>query len=258
MVAVLAHAALILFGYADLDRLSLFGEAKLLITRVRGHAQRVLRGRHHRRARAAGASARCARRCRTSSGSACTCPATRCCCWASATSSRTASSSSGRARCAPGGSRSTCSCSRCWCGAGSWRRCGSTCATGSRVADVVAESPDTISVYLTGERLDRLDVLGWTVLPLAVPGPRQLVAVAPVLGLGRAQRALAAADRQGGRRAHQRPARPANRAPGSGRTGRRARSPPPTARASGRCSSPAASASRRSARCSRSCRRARR
>jgi predicted ferric reductase len=29
-----------------------------------------------------------------------------------------------------------------------------------RVADVVAESPDTISVYVTGERLDRLDVLG--------------------------------------------------------------------------------------------------
>jgi predicted ferric reductase len=28
------------------------------------------------------------------------------------------------------------------------------------VADVVAESPDTVSVYLTGERLDRLEVLG--------------------------------------------------------------------------------------------------
>ncbi|NBE85341.1 ferredoxin reductase family protein [Micromonospora rubida] len=29
-----------------------------------------------------------------------------------------------------------------------------------RVADVVAESPDTVSVYLTGDRLDRLDLLG--------------------------------------------------------------------------------------------------
>lgn len=29
-----------------------------------------------------------------------------------------------------------------------------------RVADVVAESPDTISIYLTGERLERLDLLG--------------------------------------------------------------------------------------------------
>ncbi|WP_405105753.1 ferredoxin reductase family protein [Micromonospora sp. NBC_01405] len=29
-----------------------------------------------------------------------------------------------------------------------------------RVADVVAESPDTVSVYLTGDRLDRIDLLG--------------------------------------------------------------------------------------------------
>ncbi|MER7332114.1 MULTISPECIES: ferredoxin reductase family protein [unclassified Micromonospora] len=29
-----------------------------------------------------------------------------------------------------------------------------------RVADVIAESPDTVSVYLTGDRLDRLDLLG--------------------------------------------------------------------------------------------------
>ncbi|TCB96441.1 oxidoreductase [Micromonospora zingiberis] len=29
-----------------------------------------------------------------------------------------------------------------------------------RVADVVAESPDTVSIYLTGERLDRLEMLG--------------------------------------------------------------------------------------------------
>ncbi|MFI5484720.1 ferredoxin reductase family protein [Micromonospora echinaurantiaca] len=31
---------------------------------------------------------------------------------------------------------------------------------GLRVADVVAESPDTISIYLTGRRLDRMDLLG--------------------------------------------------------------------------------------------------
>ena len=52
---------------------------------------------------------------------------------------------------------------------------------GLRVADVVAEGPDTISIYLTGRRLDRLKVLGgqwfrWRFLARGL-----LVAVAPVL-----------------------------------------------------------------------------
>ena len=65
-------------------------------------------------------------------------------------------------------------------------------------------------------RLDRLDAARRAVLPLALPHPGLLVAVAPVLGLRRGQRPLAAAHRQGGRRAHRRPARPATGHPGLG------------------------------------------
>ena len=54
-----------------------------------------------------------------------------------------------------------------------------------RVADVVAESPDTISIYLTGDRLDRLDVLGGQFFRWRFLDPGLLVAVAPVLGLRR-------------------------------------------------------------------------
>ena len=85
-----------------------------------------------------------------------------------------------------------------------------------RVADVVGGEP--------GHHLDLPDrpsaaparPARRAVLPLAVPDPGLLVAVAPVLALRRRERPLAAADRQGGRPAHRRSARPRPGHPGLG------------------------------------------
>ena len=88
------------------------------------------------------------------------------------------------------------------------------------------------------------------VLPLAVPRPRPLVDGAPVLALRGAGRALAADHRQGARRPHRaarrRSARHPRRRRGPVRRLHRRRAAP----REGRCSSPAGSGSRRSARSS--------
>ena len=84
-------------------------------------------------------------------------------------------------------------------GAGWSRRCAFNLRHRLRVADVVAESPDTISIYLTGRAARPARPARRAVLPLAVPHPGLLVAVAPVLALRRRERPLAAAHRQGGR-----------------------------------------------------------
>ena len=71
-----------------------------------------------------------------------------------------------------------------------------------RVAEVIAEGPTVTSIRITGRGLDRLRRPAGPVLPLALPDARVLVDGAPVLALGRARRALAPDQRQGGGRPH--------------------------------------------------------
>ena len=59
-----------------------------------------------------------------------------------------------------------------------------------RVADVVDEGAGVVSLRIEGRGLDRLQRPGRSVLPLALPQPRPLVGVAPVLAVGRARRTL--------------------------------------------------------------------
>ena len=121
-----------------------------------------------------------------------------------------------------------------------------------RVAAVVPESDNVVSVYMTGRDLDRLPARAgqfflWRFLE---PGP--LVAGQPVLAVGGAGRPDAAADREGRRRDQRRAARICRSARGCSPRARTAPSPRCTAPGRPPCSSPAASASPRSGRCSRS------
>ena len=115
-----------------------------------------------------------------------------------------------------------------------------------RVADVVPESDDVVSVHVTGRDLDQLPRAGGPVLHLAVPRPLRLVAGEPVLALSGPRRADPAPDGEGRRRDERRaaPASPSGRASSS--RGRTAPSPRCTRARPRRCSSPVASASRRS------------
>ena len=82
-----------------------------------------------------------------------------------------------------------------------------------RVAAVVAESDDVVSVHVTGRHLDKLPARGGPVLHLAVPRAQPLVAGQPVLAVGGARRPHAAPDRQGGRQRQRRAAAPPGRDP---------------------------------------------
>lgn len=103
-----------------------------------------------------------------------------------------------------------------------------------RVADVVAESPDTISIYLTGERLGRLEMLGgqyfrWRFLTPAAGGSR-------TRSPSRPPPTAAGCDSPSRSSAGTPPTCATwNRAPGCGPRARRAPSPPRTGCASGRC-----------------------
>ena len=83
-----------------------------------------------------------------------------------------------------------------------------------RVAAVVPESDNVVSVHVTGRHLDRLPARAGPVLHLAVPRPQPLVAGQPVLAVGGARRPLAAADREGRRHDQRRAARRPGRHPG--------------------------------------------
>ncbi len=159
VVAVLAHAVLILFGYADLDRLSLFGEAKLLITRYDNMLSAFF---------AAGIIAALGLLGIRAVRKAVPYELWK---WLHLSSYAVLllgfghQFSHGQQLFRPGPVRTG------WIAfyllvlaVLVWGRVLAPLRFNLRhrltVADVVAESPDTISVYLTGERLDRLDVLG--------------------------------------------------------------------------------------------------
>ena len=56
------------------------------------------------------------------------------------------------------------------------------------VAGLREEADRTVSVYIKGRDLDELGAAPRAVLPLALPHPRAVVAVAPVLAVGAAER----------------------------------------------------------------------
>ena len=86
-----------------------------------------------------------------------------------------------------------------------------------RVAAVYPEAPGVVSIVVSGRRLDGAAGGVRPVLPLALPHPRPVVGVQPVLAVRGAPRRPAADHRQGPRRA-QRGADPAAaRHPGAGR-----------------------------------------
>ena len=69
-----------------------------------------------------------------------------------------------------------------------------------RVERVIEEAPGVVSLEIGGARLEELEGARRPVLLLALPDPRALVAVAPVLAVRRAGRAAAADHGQAGRR----------------------------------------------------------
>ncbi len=117
-----------------------------------------------------------------------------------------------------------------------------------RVERVVQEAPGVVSIHLTGERHGRAAHPRRPVLPVPVPDRRRLVAPPSVLHLGRAQRHLAATHGQGPGRRHAVGWRSSSPAPASSPRDRTAPSPESVMRRHARrCSSRAASASRRCA-----------
>ena len=69
-----------------------------------------------------------------------------------------------------------------------------------RVERVIEEAPGVVSLEIGGARLERAEGARRPVLLLALPDPRALVAVAPLLAVRRPRRAAAADHGQGGRR----------------------------------------------------------
>ena len=86
-----------------------------------------------------------------------------------------------------------------------------------RVAQVVRENPDAVSVYLRGRHLEMLRRRVRPVLLVAIPDPRRLVAGPPLLAVGGAQRPVAAGDGQEPRRSQSRHAPGSAWHPGPGR-----------------------------------------
>ena len=121
-----------------------------------------------------------------------------------------------------------------------------------RVAQVVRENPDAVSVYLTRPSPRDAGRRVRPVLLVAIPDPRRLVAGPPLLAVGGAKRPVAAGDGQEPRRSQSRHAPGATWHPGPGRGPlRRFHLPAPPAAQSaadrwgrrhharcGRCSSP--------------------
>ena len=75
---------------------------------------------------------------------------------------------------------------------------------GLRVERVIEEAPGVVSIEIGGARLEELKARAGPVLLVALPDPRALVAVAPVLALRRPRRPAAPDHGQGGRRLQRR------------------------------------------------------
>ena len=94
-----------------------------------------------------------------------------------------------------------------------------------RVAAVVPESDDVVSVYVTGRHLDKLPGQGGPVLHLAVPRAQPLVAGQPLLAVGGARRPRAAPHGEGGGQHQCRPAATSRSAAAPSSKDRTGRSP---------------------------------